>query len=176
MASWEWSRGESSDDMVNGRNHDPILHRIETLERELKQVRDDVVDIDKTLAGMDVRLGNGRQVFADQDRRIAGVESAVAPRPVSIFKVVTITLGAISLAAAALWGLSERLADRPTLEQMDNMMEKHDGGGHPELRKTVTEIEVGQRRVLKKIEDSELKLDDVLERLPKPPKRRRRRR
>lgn len=161
MASWGSSREESSDDMP-----DPdhlLLHRIQAIEETLKKMSAEVVDIDKALAGVDVRLDNGRKVFAEQKRRIEVVEDAVAPKPVSVAKIVSITIAVIALAGGALWGLSEKLSDRPTIEQIERIVDRHDDGGHLHLRENVTEIETGQKALMERFGSVEEKLDRVLE-------------
>ena len=113
---------------------------------------------------------------------IADLSEMVRPKPPSITKVVTITLGLVVVGAGALWGLSDMLRDRPTVEQVDRVFQRyddsHEAAGHKELREDVHSIQKEQALQSVKLQDVQEqqgtdseKLDTVLERLPVPRRR-----
>jgi hypothetical protein len=121
-----------------------------------------------------MRLENGVKVFADQKDRLTTVEERVAPKVPSIIKIVGITLAVVSMGAGALWGLSNRLRDRPTIEQVEKVINTHDGNGHKATVESIGQIrlEQTQQRTLignidSKVKDQVDKLDEILDRVPK---------
>lgn len=161
---------------------DRRMDTLRMLQAEVKEVREALVE-------HRVRLDNGTHVFANERsereklaRRLDGVIEATAPKPVSVTKVISITLALVMAAAGALWGLSNKLRDRPTEQQIEKLMHSHDGVGHPQMRKDITAIKVQQDKLKDAVvnEDGSSKIDKLLDRIPepepkkKPPRRRRR--
>jgi hypothetical protein len=149
----------------------------------MTELRDEVSNLRDAAVEHRVRLENGSKVFNSWDDRIAEIERRTMPKPISIIKVVGMTIGVFMALAGALWALSEKLADRPTTRQIDSIMDKHQKGGHKETREEIRAIQVEQveQRTLlegtsKKVDGQGAKLDQLLERVPKPAPPRRRRR
>lgn len=167
-----------------------VRTEVKALKVDVGDMKSDVSDLNKAVVEHRVRLENGTHVFAGLRKDVSSNETAIEdlaerirPKPPSIVKIVTLTLGFVAVGSAALWGLSNMLRDRPTVEQVDRVFqgydEAHEAGGHRQLRDDVHSIQQEQALQSKRIgdvaeqqdKDSE-KLDRVLERLPAPRRRR----
>jgi hypothetical protein len=132
---------------------------------------DDIEGLKEAVVEHRVRLENGTKVFATYGERLKDVETRITPRPPSILKIAGITLTVIALGATSLWGLANMLRDRPTVEQLDKVFDRHDTGGHDGMRKeirAVTAEQAVQRVMLEGVQDIQKdqvhKLDTLLER------------
>ena len=148
---------------------DGLLHRI----------RDDVDDLKEAAVEHRVRLENGSAVFRGFDSRIKTVEERTVPKPPSAIKIIGITLMVVMTGAGALWALANMLRDRPTVEQIDKIIDSHEQGGHKELRDDVNSIQTeqgAQRTLIEAVKTEQVvqheKLDTLLERTPAPPPKR----
>lgn len=126
-----------------------------------------------------IRLENGTHVFQKFDERISIVEDLTKPKPVSITKIASISFVIFMAAAGALWALHGMLRDRPTVEQLDKVLDVHEENGHKAVREDVRAIgseQAKQRTLIESVAKEQgkqaEKLDTVLDRLP-PRKRRR---
>lgn len=154
------------------------------LESDVQVVKDDVAELKEAAVEHRVRLQNGSNVFQGWDDRISKVEDRTTPKPISAFKVVGITLSVALAAAGALWALAMMIRDRPTVDQLEKVMEhrqdSHEEAGHKAMRENVGAIqqEQGAQRVLiegVKTEQGsqDKKLDVLIQRVPEnPPPRR----
>lgn len=147
------------------------------IEERVKNLEGDVTGLREANAVTGVRLENGVKVFAKFEERITGVEHRTSPKPPSIIKIVGITLAVVMSGAGALWALANNLRDRPTVEQMEKVMERRDKGhehaGHKDIRVTVDSIqkEQGAQRILidhsiRQQDRDTKKLDAPIQRLP----------
>lgn len=125
-------------------------HRIARLETAQQEIQ-------AALAEHRVRLENGTKVFAEVRDRL--------PQPMQPSKVIALTLAIVTAAGGALWSLSEKLAARPTTDQVQRALD--------DTRSTVTrELQVQQSEQRLLIEQltrqqsvQSEKLDEVLERV-----------
>ncbi len=129
-----------------------------------------------------MRLENGVKVFSDQKARLATVEDRISPQPPSVLRIVGLTIGIVSLGAGSLWGLSNMLRDRPTSGQIEKIIDSHDDSGHRAVRDDINNIQKTQALQSKAIDDLGTeqkavtrKIDTLLDRVPAPTPRRRRR-
>ena len=123
-----------------------------------------------------LRMENGVHAFADlraqqaeTTRGFAAEVAALTPKPPSTIKVVGVVLGVISLASGALWGLSAMLNDRPTTDQIGEIIDAHHSNGHKDTRDELSDLhdtQIVHGEKLKTIGDSvaaqEHKLDTVI--------------
>lgn len=113
---------------------DVLLHRL---------VED--VDLLKTAAVEHrVRLENGVKVFADQKERLERIEQKIEPKQPSVSRIIGVTLAVVIAGAGALWALANMLRDRPTVEQIESIVDLHDEVGHKGIREDVGQIKVEQ--------------------------------
>lgn len=152
------------------------------------QLRRSVADLQATVKGHGealvehrIRLENGTKAFARMDTEMTEIDKRTTPKPISVARVVSMTLGCFLAAATALWGLSTMLSDRPTSSQVKDIMVDHDQSGHRDLREDVTEIKSAistqggllkdvrtQQGELKKAQDTTArKVDELLLRTPR---------
>lgn len=82
----------------------------------------------------DTRFDNGREVFSELKSKLNEVDTRTQPKPPSVLKIISITLTCVMIAATALWGLSTKLSDRPTTEQLEKIFATHEKLGHQSLR------------------------------------------
>jgi hypothetical protein len=148
--------------------------RVSELERSVKELGEAMVE-------HRVRLENGVNVFASHREKIATLEEKVAPKPLSVLKVVSLSFGIFVVLSGALWYLSENLANRPTTDQLRNVMESHRNTGHPATQKEIGEMRedlVEQRTLIKDVRSEQTaiknaqadhgkKLDELLQRAPR---------
>lgn len=125
------------------------------------------------LGAHDQQFSNGRHVMGDLNSRLGAVEVRTMPKPPSITKIVGITLTCVLAGASALWGLSTKLSDRPTMQQIERAFDKHAEAGHRQTTQDIGQIhqQLGQQKLLIENIDRQQnltgrKLDDVLSRLP----------
>ena len=142
-------------------------------DRTLEKIMVDVDELKRAAVEHRVRLENGTKVFGGWSERIQAIEERTTPKPPSITKIVGITLSIILASSGALWGLANMLRDRPTVQQIREVVKSHDANGHKDMKGNVrsVQLEQGAQRVI--IEDVSRKVDALLERTPS--KRRRRR-
>lgn len=123
---------------------------------QVKRMANDVEELKSAMsevreAGVEhrIRLENGSHVFQD----IKAELETLKPKPVSPMKIVVITISLFCTAAGALWALSNMLRDRPTLEQVDTVIDRHEEQGHKATQKEMGEIreDLVEQRVI--IED-----------------------
>jgi hypothetical protein len=145
-----------------------------TLQAQSASCSEILADVKEAMVEHKVRLENGSKVFDGIRSRLATVEEATRPKPPSIVKIVGVTLAVVGMGAGALWGLSNMLRDRPTLRQVEKVIDAHDDNGHKETRIRIEEIreeQVEQRTLIKHVESQVGtqgdKLDEILERVPK---------
>lgn len=154
-----------------------------SLEGEVKEIRD------MTMAHK-IRLDNGTHAFKrvsdsvdKTNKRIDELDKRTAPKVPSTGKIIAITITVFMAAATALWGLAQNLSDRPTTNQMREVLHTHEGNGHTDLRQTVQNIRADQKahrvildRTATQQAQNAAKLDKLLMRTPDRPKTRRARR
>ena len=104
--------------------------RIPGLLREMSALRATTAELKETAVEQRVRLENGQKAFGAAHDRISQIEHRITPKPPSVLKIVSITIGLFLTCAGALWGLSNMLRDRPTSEQIEKIIHKHDEVGH----------------------------------------------
>jgi hypothetical protein len=159
--------------MPNGSNG----HRIDRLEGEVAEVKDDVGKLKEAAVEHRMRLQNGTKVFEGWDKRIGDIEKRITPKPPSITKVAGISLSIFLAFAAALWGLAHMLRDRPTADQLEDLFmkqgEHHEAVGHKGMRQDIQAIQreqTEQRIMIKSVADEQKthseKLDKLLRRIP----------
>jgi uncharacterized protein HemX len=133
-----------------------LSHRIIRLETAEREMRD-------ALAEHRVRLENGTKVFAEVREQL--------PRPMPPSKVIALTLAVVTAAGGALWSLSEKLAERPTTQQVQRALEDTRGAVTRELQATQAEQRVLIEQLTKQQASQSEKLDEVLERVRAVPGR-----
>lgn len=143
-----------------------------------------MIELKEAVVEHRVRLDNGVKVFADQKEKVRQLEERTAPKQPSILKVVGITITVVAIGATALWGLAMMLRDRPTVEQIDKIIDHHDTNGHEVVRDDMRDVQkeqAAQRTLIEGVKTEQKtqggKLDTLLDRTPAPrtPRRRRRR-
>jgi hypothetical protein len=148
-------------------------------EREIELLQDRVAEVEEKIDGLrvtstkhELRLNNGVKVFGDIKDQL--------PKPLSAARLVALTAGLFVAAASGLWALSEKLSDRPTTGQMQELMIQHNHAGHEHTLKQITEIreeQVRQRFMTDQLtkdiaaltrdsEKTQKKLDNLLRRKP----------
>jgi hypothetical protein len=133
---------------------------------DIRELQEKVNAMQETLVEHRVRLENGTKVFGGYGTRIAGLEEVTRPKPVSVSKVAGITFTIVMAGAVALWGLANLLRDRPTMDQIEHVVEQHDATGHQSIREDVRDIKAAQEIQQGLIEGATGKLDTLLERTP----------
>lgn len=149
----------------------PPERELEMLAKRLSAAEERLIDIREAVVEHRTRLQNGVKVFADQKDRLETVEKKIEPKPPSVYKIIGITLTVVLAGAGALWALANMLRDRPTIDQIDRVIDSHDISGHEGMKNDVRSVQVeqGQQRIL--IEDVQMeqksqgkKLDTLLNR------------
>lgn len=122
------------------------------------------------------RLQNGVNVFSDQKKRIENIEKKIEPKPPSVYKIIGITISLMVAGAGSLWALANMLRDRPTVEQIDKVIDHHDSSGHNGMKSDIRAVQVEQGAQRTMIEAVQLeqssqgdKLDTLIQRTPEPP-------
>lgn len=140
-----------------------------------------------------IRLENGSHVFQDMRKehedfkgdvtdRAEKAEISMAeriaeltPMPPSPLKVASLVLTVVAMAGGALWGLSTMLNDRPTTEQIKEVLEVHQDHGHEDtkmeiraIRDVQSEQKVQIEEIAEDVGETDKKLDELLERVPHP--------
>lgn len=140
--------------------------------------RKDISALQQAATEHRMRLENGTHVFSALKDEIADLDARTTPRAPSVLKIVAITLALVTAGAGALWGLSNMLRDRPTLEQVDKVMDKHQANGHKATHEQIESIkheQYEQRTLIKDVKTEQLaqdeKLDTLLDRVPEPRRR-----
>lgn len=148
---------------------------VEAVQEQSAQCARILSDLKDNMVAYKVRLENGTNVFRAHDERIREVEAAVKPKPVPAIKIIGITVSVLAIAMGALWGLSMKLSDRPTLLQIESMFSRHDSVGHVQTSKEIGEIrleQAAQRSIIQGVQTAvggqDDKLDELLTRVPKP--------
>jgi hypothetical protein len=158
------------------------------LEETVRQLQKDVRTLNDAMVEHRVRLENGSHVFAKQHEKFEAVEGKLEqvqeelrPKPPSVLRIVIATFGVFVTLSGALWYLSEKLADRPTTDQLRNVMEGHQKAGHHATQEKIGEMRedlVEQRALIKEVradqatiqetqKDASEKLDLILKRVPR---------
>lgn len=148
-----------------------IGKRVDNIEAKVIQVSEAVIE-------HRTRLENGVRVFADQKDRLEAVEKKIEPKPPSVYKIIGITISVVMAGAGALWALANNLRDRPTIEQIDKVFDRHDRNGHADMQADMQYVQVEQgiqRTIMKDVQLEQktqgAKLDTLIQRTPEPPKR-----
>lgn len=177
----------SEGDAPSGRAPSSVLIQLVELRKDVGILQKHDLEHGKKLSDLNVavaehklRLENGVKVFGDHKKRLESVEHKTTPKPPSIIKIVGLTLGIVGMGAGALWALSNMLRDRPTVEQIDKIIEKHDGNGHKAVRDDIKEIQKAQALQGKDIGSIQTmqaaqstKIDTLLDRVPERRRRNR---
>ena len=110
-----------------------------------------------------LRLENGSRVFTDIKSEIANLRGEIrdvvkqsAPKPMDWWRAVGYAAGVLVTILTAWWALSQQLADRPTMDQIDKVMKAHVDTGHPTIAneiKAVHDEQITQRDGIKSITD-----------------------
>ncbi|UCC72081.1 MAG: hypothetical protein JSV86_17185 [Gemmatimonadota bacterium] len=139
-----------------------------------------LVAVKEALVEHKVRLENGSKVFERHGSRITAIEDTIRPKPPGVLKIVSVTVGILVACATALWGLSTKLSDRPTVEQVEKVIDTHDTHGHKAVEKDLDLIrseQAAQRVLINNLDDDiekqAKKIDTILQRVESPPRRRR---
>lgn len=90
------------------------------------------------------RFETGNEAFSAMRESIGQLSQAVQPRPVSVARVVGLTVTMVLAAGAALWALSAMIADRPRIEQVREVISDHASNGHPSLTEDIAGIKQEQ--------------------------------
>ncbi len=150
----------------------------------MAEIREEVAEIKTGVIEHRVRLENGSKVFLSQSDRLKTVEDRTTPRPPSMTKVVAISFAVFVAFAGALWALAHMLRDRPTTDQLREVIQQqddlHEARGHKMLRENVSSIQKeqwAQRELIEGVQSSQTtqgsKIDEILDRLPgRKPRRR----
>jgi hypothetical protein len=143
-----------------------LLERTASLESDFDTVR-------QAVAEHRMRLENGSHVFREQKKQLSELNAKLTPSPPSLLKIVALTISLVTMGASALWALSNTLRDRPTTEQLQQVVKEHDDTGHSVVRDQVQQIrqeQAIQRTLIDRVEQQQAtdsrKLDQVLDRLP----------
>lgn len=154
----------------------PVTEKdINVLSSRLDTVEDRQAEMREAVAEHRIRLQNGVKVFSDQKERLETIEQDIRPKPPSILTIVGVTLAIVSAGAGALWALANNLRDRPTAEQIDKIIHKHDTAGHLDMKddiEGVKSVQVEQKILLENMGTEQKtqgrKIDKLLMRVPDP--------
>lgn len=163
------------------------------MENDVRELRAEVKEIREATVEHRIRLETGTKAFEamrNKDEDLAGsiraVQEAIAPKKPNYFGIIALTFTLIMGLVSALWGLSLLFSSRPTTEQIDKIMTKHEGYPHPEVQKQINELRSGQladqkihsdqkkaiEQVTKDYKATNDKLDKLLKRGAPVPRRR----
>ena len=130
-----------------------------------------------------MRLENGTLAFQslrdDHSTMATTFAEKVAdltPKPPTTSKVVGIVLAVVAMGGGALWGLSAMLNDRPTTEQIHQIINGHQENGHKATRqelREVRDVQIEQKSAINtlggKVDQQDVKLDTLLLQTAPPP-------
>lgn len=149
---------------------------ISTLNRRVGTVEEKVAEMREAVVEHRTRLQGGVKTFSSHLDRIETIEKKIEPNLPSVPKIVGITFAIMMAAAGALWALANMIRDRPTVEQIDKVIDSHDTNGHRDMKDDIrsVQIEQGKQRTLFESMQVEQKtqggkLDTLLLRTPAPP-------
>ena len=157
---------------------DDLQRQINRLGGDVAEIRDEVAEIKTGVIEHRVRLENGTKVFATHDDRLKTVEERTTPRPTSLLKIVAVTFAVFVALAGSLWALAHMLRDRPTTDQLREVLQLHEdiheARGHKAMRGNVASIQQeqwAQRSLLEAVQGAQKaqssKIDQILDRLPR---------
>ena len=135
----------------------PTDQRVSELEKTVKELGEAMVE-------HRVRLENGVAVFGQHREKIAALEEKVAPKPPSVLKIVATSFSIFVVLAGALWYLSWNLANRPTVDQLHEVMEGHQKAGHSATQERIGEMRedlVEQRALIKDVRAEQQTIRDA---------------
>jgi len=119
------------------------------------------------------RFAQGNVAFAAIRESIGQLTSVVQPKPVSLGRVIGLTVTIVALAGGALWGLSTKLSDRPTIEQVRSVVSEHSANGHPTLSNDIAGMkqeQAVQGVKLEGIEKSVAEIKAAIATMPRKPR------
>jgi hypothetical protein len=111
-----------------------------------------------------IRLENGTKAFERMDKAVSEIDKRITPKPPSVLKIISTTIGCFVVLASALWGLSVMMSDRPTTSQVKDIMLDHDRHGHAELRSGMSEMETSiksQEQLIQQIKNRQDEIRDA---------------
>ncbi len=117
------------------------------------------------MATVQQRLDAGNKAFETQRQATTALKDEIVasrPQAPSASRIVGITLGVIALGGGALWALSAKLSDRPTMQQIESITDKHAASdGHPSVSDDIQLIQRAQteQRVQSKAFQTQTKKD-----------------
>jgi hypothetical protein len=160
------------------------------MENDVRELRAEVKEIREATVEHRIRLETGTKAFEamrDKDESLAGsikaVQDAIAPKKPNYFGIIALTFTLIMGLVSALWGLSLLFSSRPTTEQIDKIMDKHEAHPHPNVQKQINELRSGQladqkihteqKKAIEQVtKATDKKLDKLLKRKAPAPRRR----
>lgn len=163
---------------------DDLQRQLNRLGGDMAEMKDDVAEIKEGVIEHRIRLENGTKVFLEHADRIKTVEDIMRPQPPSMTKIVAISFAVFVALSGALWALAHMLRDRPTTDQLREVIQAqddlHEAKGHQTIRDNVASIQQeqgAQRQMITDVKSAQqaqsTKIDEILVRLPKSRARRR---
>lgn len=146
------------------------MSELGNMEQRIDRMRTRLTQIETQNAAHEQRLKNGIEVFRELKNEI----NEIRPKPPNPYKIAGIVFAVMMAAAGALWALANHLRDRPTLNQVQEILSSHDHSGHRSIRENLRQIEQEQSKQRQLLEDRFGRLEKMLE--EKSTRKRRRRR
>lgn len=148
------------------------MPNLETLNRDVSELQDDMTEVKEKLVAHETRFGNGIHVMDGMKDRIDKVEKKVEPKAPDWLKLMLAGLSVIGVLMGAQLFLTDRFNDRPTHEEADKMIAPIKAA-QKETAKDVGNIQKSQAASETSIKNIETvqqrqgdKIDMILERLP----------
>jgi hypothetical protein len=120
-------------------------------EHDVRALQAEVRELSKAMAEARIRLDTGNKAFEglrEKDEKLAvelrGVQDAIAPKKPNYLAIAGLVFMMTMGLAASLWALSVLFSSRPTTEQIDKIMDKHETHPHPDTQKQINELRTGQ--------------------------------
>ncbi len=163
---------------------DDLQRQINRLGGDVEEIKDDVSELKEGGIEHRVRLENGIKVFSSHADRLQTLEERTMPRATSMTKIAAVTFAVFVALAGALWALAHMLRDRPTTDQLREVLQiqddMHEAAGHKAMRDDIAGIKKeqwSQGTILKAVQRTQeaqsVKIDQILDRLPHSRSRRR---
>jgi hypothetical protein len=96
-------------------------------------VRNDIAEIREALVEHRVRLENGVKVFGDFKDQL----DKLKPKAPDWLKLLGFAVGLFGMAVGGIWWVADAVHDRPTVEQLEHVLDVHEERGHPKIEKTI---------------------------------------
>lgn len=120
--------------------------------------------LEEALTEHRMRLENGTHAFQKlreehaelRDSHVA-MNIAITPKPPSLWKITGVILGIIISGSGALWTMSTKFSDRPTMDRIHGIEDRHQASGHKgtdDRIRAVRDVQIEQTSAIKNLKES----------------------